>query len=115
VDFDDIAVARIHALTGGLPQLVNRLCDRALACGFDVSAGVIDGRLVNLAAEMLELEPPATVGRRVGRTLVAGLLLAALMLVGATGALWVFRASVARVVAQWEQAPAAPSAPAARR
>jgi general secretion pathway protein A len=114
VDFDDIAVARIHALTGGVPQLVNRLCDRALACGFETSASVIDGRLVNLAAEMLGLEPPETVGRRVGRTLMAGLLLAALMLVGATGALWVFRASVARVVAQWEHAPAAPSAPAPR-
>ncbi len=114
VDFDDIAVARIHELTRGLPQLVNRLCDRALVCGFDVSASVIDVRLVNLAAETLDLEPPPSGARVAGRLLMAGFLLTALMLVGATGALWVFRASVARAIAQWEHAPAAPSAPAPR-
>jgi general secretion pathway protein A len=114
VGFDDIAVARIHELTGGFPQLVNRLCARALACGFGDSASVIDCRLVNLAAETLDLEPPPSAARVAGRMLMAGFLLMALMLVGATGALWVFRASVARVMSQWEHAPAAPRAPAPR-
>lgn len=114
VDFDDIAVARIHELTGGSPRLVNLLCDRALLRGCEASASIIDGRLVNLAAETLDLEPPAGDVRSAGRLLVAILAFAALMLVGASGALWVFRASVARTIGQWEHVPAAPGAPVPR-
>jgi general secretion pathway protein A len=114
VDFDDVAVARIHELTGGVPRLVNLLCDRALLRAYEASASVIDGRLVTLAAETLDLKPPVAGGRGAARILIAGLALAALMLVGATGALWVFRASVARAIGQWERMPSAPAAPAPR-
>jgi general secretion pathway protein A len=115
VDFDDAAVSRIYELTGGVPRLVNLLCDRVLERGCEASASVIDAALVTLAAETLDLDPPAADTRGAGRILVASLALAALMLVGATGALWVFRASVARAIAQWEQVPAAPAPPAAPR
>lgn len=114
VEFDDAAVARIHELTGGVPRLINLLCDRALTRGCEASASVIDDRLVMLAAETLDLDPPVANGRAAGRILIASLVLGALMLVGAVGALWVFRASVARAIAQWEQVPAAPVAPAPR-
>ncbi|MBZ5556422.1 MAG: AAA family ATPase [Acidobacteriia bacterium] len=114
VDFDDAAVARIHELTGGVPRLVNLLCDCVLVRGCEASASVIDARLVNLAAETLDLEPPAADRRGAGRRLMAGLVFAALVLVGAIGALWVNRASVGRAIAQWEQVPPAPRAPARR-
>jgi general secretion pathway protein A len=114
VDFDEAAVGRIYELTGGVPRLVNLLCDGALARGFKASAGLIGAGLVTATAETLDLDPPAGDARGAARILIASLALAAMMIVGALGALWVFRASVARAIAQWEQVPAAPVAPTPR-
>src|SRR5580765_4922481 len=46
VEFEDGALTLIYRISRGVPQLVNLLCDRALARGFEASATVIDEPLV---------------------------------------------------------------------
>ena len=111
VEFDDAAVLRLHQLSGGVPRTINMLCDRALTLGCTLSASVIDARLVETAADELGVTPPAARSRDVVRGVVLGFALFALGLVGAAGALWVFRAQVARATVQWTQVPQPPGAP----
>ncbi|MCG8590742.1 MAG: AAA family ATPase [Proteobacteria bacterium] len=40
----------VHARTGGVPRLVNVLCDRALLCGYAAQAALVDVRHVRAAA-----------------------------------------------------------------
>jgi len=101
VEFDDGAVARINAISRGVPRLVNLLCDRALTLGHQASASVIDAALIEEAAGALDLAAPLSGASRVVRTAVAILVLAALMLAGAGGAAWVFRDRLQQVIASW--------------
>lgn len=48
----------IHQLTGGVPRVINMLCDRALEAGQAASAPHITPALVHHAAEELSLEAP---------------------------------------------------------
>jgi general secretion pathway protein A len=48
--FDDEALARVHALTRGVPRLVNVLCDRALLGAFAAGRWTVDAALVEQAA-----------------------------------------------------------------
>jgi len=114
VDFDDGAMARVHELSDGIPRVVNLLCDRALSRGFETSASVIDAALVDAAAEDLDLGPTVSEARGLVRWLLAAFALVALMSVGAGGALWVFRDTVARTLVQWENVPVPPSGPLPR-
>ena len=111
VAFSEAALARLHELTGGVPRVVNLLCDRAMSRGYQASAGVIDVPHVNAAAIDLELSVPAVETPRTLRLVVEALAFVLLMLVGAGAALWVFRDDVRRTVLQWERVPPTPSAP----
>ncbi len=52
--FDDAAVKRIHKYSGGIPRLINAVCDKALLAGFVHQTDSITKSLVNLAIEELE-------------------------------------------------------------
>ena len=49
VRFTALAVDRVHALSGGIPRLINTLCDKALLAGFITDTTVIDEALVEEA------------------------------------------------------------------
>jgi general secretion pathway protein A len=111
VQFRADALKLIQALTGGIPKLVNALCDRALGIGFDVSAAVIDAKLVRSAAIALGLVQRGSVGSRIVRgALTAGVLLL-LMGVGAAASVFVFRSQFDRAVMQWKAHHPLPSSP----
>ncbi len=48
--FSDAALKEVHRRTGGIPRLVNQLCDRALLAGYAARAARIGPRLVREAA-----------------------------------------------------------------
>lgn len=111
VEFDEAAIDRIAALSGGVPRAVNRLCDRALAHGHQSSAGVITDALVDAAAEDLDLGGPLWRTSVVLGRVAAALFVGAFVIVGAATAAWVFRDALARAVTAWRMIPAAPEAP----
>jgi type II secretory pathway predicted ATPase ExeA len=111
VEFSDAALPRIHEVTGGVPRLVNILCDRAMARGFEASASVIDVVLVDAAATDLDLSAPRAETAAALRLALASVAFVLLMLVGAAAALWVFGDDVQRAIVQWERVPPAPASP----
>jgi type II secretory pathway predicted ATPase ExeA len=102
VEFAEAAIPRIFALTRGVPRVMNLVCDRALARGFEASASTIDVKLVDAAADDLDLGPPKSRVRAVAAALLAAVGLVLCILVGAGAAAWVFRDAVHRTIAQWE-------------
>lgn len=58
--FSESALREVHRRTGGIPRLVNQLCDRALLAGYAARAAQIGPRLVRAAAR----EIPDTQSRR---------------------------------------------------
>ena len=72
--FEEAAVRRLHALSGGVPRLLNVLGERALLAGYVHGRQRIDTRLVNLAArEVLPASAHDSVGWRVfGWSLLLG-------------------------------------------
>jgi general secretion pathway protein A len=101
VEVDERAFTRLHQITGGIPRLVNLVCDRALALGCDASASIIDEALIAASADELEIVPAEPPRQRFLRTLLVALILAALMGMGAGAAAWVFREPLQRLLAQW--------------
>jgi general secretion pathway protein A len=83
VSFDLPALGIIHAYSGGVPRVINLLCDRALMLGAEAGSGVIGADFVRKACIALGLQP-SRVGssRRVPRW---ALLAAATLLVAALG------------------------------
>jgi general secretion pathway protein A len=87
--FQPAAVDLVHELTGGVPRMINLLCDRALTAGAAAQAQVITPELIREAADRLSLAAPiepapapaqtwaGPIARRVG---VAALALAAVVL-----------------------------------
>ncbi len=57
VTFDLRAVDAVHAASGGVPRVINLLCDRALMLGAEANASVIGADLVREAAAGLALNP----------------------------------------------------------
>lgn len=108
VEFDDGAIGRVHQLSGGIPRVVNLLCDRALASGHEVSASVIDKRLIDAGAEDLDLAPALTVAS-IARMAALVLTLAVLVIAGAAAAAFVLRGEVAAVINEWQDIPAPPA------
>jgi len=111
VEFSDAALPRIHEVTGGVPRLVNILCDRAMVRWCEASASVIDVALVDAAATDLDLSAPRTKTSAALRVALASVAFVLLMLVGAATALWVFGDDVQRTIVQWERVPPAPASP----
>jgi len=99
VGFSEVALKKIFALSGGIPGVVNQICDRALTLGYQTSASNIDGDFVGEAAQQLGLMPAE--GSQSWRDRIAiALLMIALVLAGAAGAGWVFREPLSRALAQ---------------
>ncbi len=58
--FTDAAVKKLFELSGGIPRLLNLLCDRAMLGGYSQQQAMIDAPLVTMAAaEILALPTPA--------------------------------------------------------
>ncbi len=108
VEFNEAAVAKAYAVTGGLPRNVNLVCDRALEAGFLNAADSIDDSLVDSAAQDLGLASPLESRLRIVATL--GLLIL-LVLAGAAAGAYVFRSDIAALVTAWENIPAPPGRP----
>jgi general secretion pathway protein A len=56
VRFAAQAVARVHRLSGGIPRLINLICDRALVAGFAERSNRISPAMVDEAAQSLEVQ-----------------------------------------------------------
>jgi general secretion pathway protein A len=74
--FEESAVRRLHALSGGVPRLLNVLGERALLAGYVHGRARIDAALVDMAAA--EVLPPRLHGGRAWRMLGWSLLVVAL-------------------------------------
>jgi len=55
VRFDSGAIDAITSLTGGLPRLINLLCDRSLMAGAQAETGTIDAAIVGEAGRVLAM------------------------------------------------------------
>jgi general secretion pathway protein A len=94
VSFVPKALVRVHQFTGGIPRLINLLCDRALLTAYSAHTNRVAADLVDSAAASLELERPRR--SRIGwlrqrlAPFAAGVLLAA-MVGGSAAALWHYR------------------------
>jgi len=94
VAFTAKALARVHRFSGGIPRLINLICDRALLAGFSARASRITHDMVKRAAKSLDLASSAAprflwFGR--GASLGAGalvILLASAFSVGVTA--WLY-------------------------
>jgi len=59
VVFTPAALQAVHEYTGGIPRLINMLCDRALLGGYSAQTTRIDEDIVVTAADGLDLKPIA--------------------------------------------------------
>jgi general secretion pathway protein A len=59
VRFDPAAIDRVCLVSGGVPRVINLLCDRALMIGADASAAEITDGMIQQAAAGLAIEKPA--------------------------------------------------------
>ena len=114
IEFEEDAIARLFALSGGSPRSVNLLCDRALTRGQAASAGVIDEALIEAAASDLGFGPSATGGPGLLRSLLLVAAFALLVIIGAAGAVWTSRDAVNRTIQQWLNVPFPPGGPVRR-
>jgi general secretion pathway protein A len=109
--FDGAALRRVHRASGGVPRLINVLCDRALLGAYATHTDTVTGAIARRAAREVAGETPGARERRRGRVAVAGV---AAALVLATVAVVVARLPVTlRSPALPEARPAAPIAVAA--
>ena len=58
VSFTAKALQRVHRWSGGIPRLINLICDRALLAAFSVRANRITPEMVTHAAESLDIQTP---------------------------------------------------------
>ncbi len=110
VEFDQTAATRVYELSGGVPRLINLLCDRTLEAGFEVSASVLDGQLVKAAAEHLELSLPSSRSSWARKAGMVAVLLV-LVLIGAAAAAFAFRSDLSALLGEWQNTPSIPSRP----
>ena len=111
IEFEDQAFARLNDYSGGVPRLINLLCDRALTFGRDASASVIDGLMIERAADDLDIRLPLSQASRLARAAMSAAALLALMLAGAGAGVLVFHDRVAQVIVRWQAVPAPPRRP----
>ncbi|HKV39634.1 MAG TPA: AAA family ATPase, partial [Blastocatellia bacterium] len=53
--FDSAAMRIIHAVSGGIPRIINNLCDNALLSGFSQASPTVTGDVVNAVVGLLGL------------------------------------------------------------
>lgn len=114
VTFDDQALARVYDYSAGVPRMINLLCDRALSLGHDSAAGVIGRRLIDAAADELEIGAPGSGAASFLQTAAVGGGLVLLMLVGAATAGVVFHDRLQSFIVRWESIPPLPPEPQLR-
>ncbi len=75
VGFSRKAVAMVHRASGGLPRLINLICDRALLGAYSVRTNRVSPEMVENAIDGLELQTSARPGwaRAHRRSLMAGI------------------------------------------
>jgi hypothetical protein len=120
--FTSTAVQEVHRWSGGIPRLINLICDRALLAAFSIRSNRITPGMVAHAAENLDIRSPQPLAFRwLGRKapLVAA---AAVVLLSSTfavgGSAFVYQrfatsGSVARSTERVAPIPAAPVTPLA--
>lgn len=113
VEFDGPACEKLFEFSNGNPKVLNRLCDRALAVGFQSLASVIGEGMVVDAAEHLSPRTEPGWGTWLPTSLIVLSLVGSIIL-GAAAAAWVFRDRVARTIDQWQNVPPAPTSPIRR-
>ena len=101
VSFVPKALGVVHHYTGGIPRLINLLCDRALLSGFSTHTNRIVPRHVETAATSLELDRPrrsvrAWMRQRIA-AFAAGVAITAMLGAGAA-AMWHYREDAGRMV-----------------
>jgi general secretion pathway protein A len=60
VSFTPKALHAVHQFTGGIPRLINLVCDRSLLGAFSARVNRVTHDIVERAAETLELRPVRT-------------------------------------------------------
>jgi general secretion pathway protein A len=58
VSFTAKALQQVHRWSGGIPRLINLICDRALLAAFSVRASRVTPEMVSHAAESLDVQTP---------------------------------------------------------
>ena len=58
VQFSESAITAVFKASGGVPRVINLICDRALQRGHQVQATLIESALIQEAATSLGIEPP---------------------------------------------------------
>jgi type II secretory pathway predicted ATPase ExeA len=58
VSFTAKALRQVHRWSGGIPRLINLICDRALLAAFSVRANRVTPEMVTHAAESLDVQTP---------------------------------------------------------
>jgi general secretion pathway protein A len=66
VVFEKGAIKRLHALSGGVPRVINLLCDRALMAGADRGVHEITPAMIDQASDALSFRRPAAEADRAG-------------------------------------------------
>jgi len=114
IDFDDAALALVYDVSGGVPRIVNQVCDRALMRASQTAQTLVTAEIVTAAADDLGMSPPAAA---VGLIRIVGIMLALVLLAvaGAGVSAWVFRDRMHRIVVQWQGTPDVPAAPSLPR
>jgi general secretion pathway protein A len=114
VAFDDGALKRLSDLSGGVPRLINLLCDRALTRACEVFASSIDENLIEAAVDDLDIKPLRSQAAWLACVGLASAALALVTVLGAAAAAFVFRDQLAAAAVHWEAIPAPPASPASR-
>src|SRR5205823_1476428 len=63
VTFASDAIDQLHRLSGGIPRLINLICDRALLAGFAARTSRITADMIEQAGDSLEVQTPAPAQR----------------------------------------------------
>lgn len=61
ITFQQQALRRVHRLSGGIPRLVNLICDRSLALAYSRRTNTVTREIVGKAARLLDVPRPSRV------------------------------------------------------
>jgi general secretion pathway protein A len=88
VRFSPAAVKAVAGISGGIPRLVNTVCDRALDVACERQIRIVDADAVLAAAERLRLDVPGALNPRRARRPIVAAATAALLVLGLGAWLW---------------------------
>jgi general secretion pathway protein A len=88
VRFSPAAVTAVAAISGGIPRLVNTICDRALEAAYERQLRIVDPEAVIAATERLQLDVPSALSLRRTASKPGRLIPAAAAVLVVAGGLW---------------------------